>query len=195
MSKKTTADPSADAPHDESAEEAAARAAGKGAPTPTRKEREAANRRPLVPSDRKEAARQSRARTNEQRDRARAGMAAGEERYLTARDRGPQRRYVRDFVDARYNVGEFMIPIILFVLLLSFFPAFQTYSILVLWFFVLVTIIDSVVLGFRVHNRIRDKFGAGNVQRGLRWYATMRAVQLRVMRLPKPQVKRREFPN
>ena len=30
---------------------------------------------------------------------------------------------------------------------------------------------------------------------GLRWYAAMRALQLRPLRLPKPQVKRGQFPN
>ncbi|MCU1443346.1 MAG: Membrane protein, partial [Cryobacterium sp.] len=29
----------------------------------------------------------------------------------------------------------------------------------------------------------------------VRWYAAMRALQLRVMRLPKPQVKRGQFPS
>jgi uncharacterized membrane protein len=102
---------------------------------------------------------------------------------------------VRDYVDARYGIGEFMIPIILFVLILSFVQSLQAYSILVLWFFVLVTIVDSIFLGFRLNKLIAEKFGAGKVERGLRWYATMRSIQLRIMRLPKPQVKRREFPS
>jgi hypothetical protein len=32
------------------------------------------------------------------------------------------------------------------------------------------------------------------MQKGNRWYAAMRALQLRLMRLPKPQVKRGNFP-
>ena len=75
---------------------------GKGHATPSRKEREAANKRPLVPSDRKEAARMERARANEERNKARIGLAAGDERYLPMRDRGPQKKFARDFVDARY---------------------------------------------------------------------------------------------
>jgi hypothetical protein len=195
LAKKTTADASAGAANDEPSSDEATKQTRKGTPTPTRKEREAANKRPLVPSDRKEAARQSRAKSTELRERARIGMAAGDDRYLTARDRGPQRRYVRDYVDARYGIGEFMIPIILFVLILSFVQSLQAYSILVLWFFVLVTIVDSIFLGFRLNKLIAEKFGAGKVERGLRWYATMRSIQLRIMRLPKPQVKRREFPS
>ena len=58
----------------------------KGHATPTRKEQEAARKRPLVPSDRRLAARQSRSQVQAARDRARVGMANGEERYLPARD-------------------------------------------------------------------------------------------------------------
>ena len=68
--------------------------AGKGHATPTRKEREAANLRPLVNSDRKAASKASRAKMAESRERARIGMANGEEKYLVARDRGPQRRFI-----------------------------------------------------------------------------------------------------
>ena len=56
----------------------------------------------------------------EARERARIGMANGEEKYLVARDRGPQRRYIRDFVDARFSVGEIMIPIMFVVIILTF---------------------------------------------------------------------------
>lgn len=200
MAKKLTTDTQPDSTGDvviESAEETANRLAGKGAPTPTRKEREAANKRPLVPSDRKVATKESRAKSQEARDRARAGMAAGDERYLTARDRGPQRRFVRDYVDARFNVGEFMIPLMLLVIVLTFTPApaIQTYGIFVLWLFVLVAVIDCFLLGLRIQKKLAAKYGEGKVEKGVRWYAAMRAIQLRIMRLPKPQVKRREFPS
>jgi hypothetical protein len=181
----------------ETADETAARLAGKGQPTPTRKEQEAARKRPLVPSDRKEAAKQSRSKSNEARERARVGMAAGDDRYLTARDRGPQRRYVRDFVDARFSVGEFMIPLMLFVIVLTFTPiqSVQEYGIIALWAFVLVALVDSFVLGIRIRNKLASKFGANKVEKGVRWYAAMRSIQLRIMRLPKPQVKRGQYPS
>ena len=150
-----------------------------------------------MPSDRKEAAKQARAKTQATRERARAGMAAGEERYLTARDRGAQRRYVRDYVDARFSAGELIIPVAVVFILLSFVPnpAIATYGVIVLWVFFGVAVIDSVVLGFLVRKRIAAKFGDDKVERGLRWYAAMRAFQLRVIRLPKPKVKRGQWPS
>jgi hypothetical protein len=171
--------------------------AGKGHATPTRKEREAANLRPLVNSDRKAAGKASRAKMAESRERARIGMANGEEKYLVARDRGPQRRYIRDFIDARFSVGEIMIPIMFVVIILTFVQddVFQVLAILGLWLFFILAVVDCLIVGFRINRKLAAKFGADQLQRGNRWYAAMRALQLRMMRLPKPQVKRGQYPN
>jgi len=166
---------------------------GKGRPTPTRREREAANRRPLVATG-KEAQKEQRARMAEARDRARVGLAAGEEKYLPARDKGPQRRYVRDFVDARYSIGEIMIPVMFVVIILTFFrdPTAQAVTLLALWGFFALAIVDSVVVGRQVTKRVAARFG--EPEKGLKWYAAMRALQMKPMRLPKPQVKRGQYP-
>lgn len=169
---------------------------GKGHPTPTRKEREAANRRPLVSGDRRASNKVARARMAEARDRARVGMANGEEKYLQARDKGPQRRYIRDYIDARFSVGEIMIPILFIIIILSFIDnvSFQIASVFALWGFFLIAVADCLVVGFVVNRKLTAKFGQDHLQRGNRWYAAMRAMQLRAMRLPKPQVKRGAYP-
>jgi hypothetical protein len=175
--------------------QAEAIATGKGRPTPTRKEREAARKRPLVPNDRKQARKEHREKMNAAREKARLGMAAGEERYLPQRDKGPQKKWVRDYVDARISIGEFLIPVMFFVIILTFIPSVeaQTISILGLWAFFLVAVLDSVLLGFIIRRKLTAKYGADKVEK-VRWYAAMRALQLRVLRLPKPQVKRGQFP-
>ncbi|MDO9398314.1 MAG: DUF3043 domain-containing protein [Herbiconiux sp.] len=170
---------------------------GKGYATPTRKEREAANKRPLVPTDRKAASKDARARQQELRDKARIGMANGDEKYLPARDKGAQRKFVRDYVDARWNIGEFLIPAMFVVILLTLVPApeVQAGVMLGLYAFVVIVIGDCVFMGFRIMKKIKAKFGDDKVERGLRWYATMRALQFRRLRLPKPQVKRGDYPS
>ncbi|MBM7504728.1 DUF3043 domain-containing protein [Agromyces aurantiacus] len=174
----------------------AAGKAGKGAPTPSRAAQEAARKRPLVPDDRKEAARQARARASEQRERARLGLAAGEEKYLPVRDRGPQKKYVRDYVDARFSIGEVLIPVMFAVIVLTFIPSYevQTIGIFGLWAFFLVSVVDVIILGTVLKRKLAAKFGADRVER-IRWYAAMRALQLRPLRLPKPQVKRGQYPS
>lgn len=183
-------------PTEETLEETQARQKpGKGAPTPTRAEREAARKRPLVPNDRKEAAKQARAKQAEARERARIGMANGDEKYLPARDRGPQKKYVRDYIDARFSIGEFLVPVMFLVIILTVVPNYevQSLAILLLWAFFLIAVIDVVVLGFVVRRKLAKKFGEDRVEK-VRWYAAMRALQMRFLRLPKPQVKRGQYP-
>lgn len=164
---------------------------GKGRPTPTRAEREAARKRPLV-ADTKEAKARAKAQMAEQREKARVGMAAGDDRYLAARDKGPQRRFVRDWVDSGWNIAEFVMPVMVVVLLLMFInvPLIQVYSYAVLWVFVIFTVIDMIITSIRVKRAARRKFGEDRIEKGLGWYGAMRTVQMRFMRLPKPQAKR-----
>jgi Protein of unknown function (DUF3043) len=172
-------------------------AAGKGRATPTRKEREAANRRPLVPTDRKEASRLSKDQVAAQRERARVGMAAGEERYLPLRDKGPQKRYTRDFVDARWNVGEILLPLLVLVILSYFFQGSMAWlaeaALIGVWIVIAIVVVDGLVMTFQLRKRLVAKFGS--MERGVRWYAFMRAIQLRPMRMPKVQAKRGQYPS
>lgn len=169
---------------------------GKGRPTPSRRQAEAMNARPLVGGVNKAAQKQVRQQRVDARERARVGMMNGEERYLTIRDKGPQRRYVRDYVDARWNIGEWMIPATLVFLLLSFIPGpTQAYTLIIIWSFVLVAIIDAVIMSAMVRRKLAAKFGPDKVERGIRFYAAMRSFQFRPLRMPKPQVKRGNYPS
>jgi hypothetical protein len=168
----------------------------KGRPTPSRKEQEAARKQPLVPSDRRLAARQSRTQQASQRDRARVGMAKGEEKYLPARDKGPQKRFARDFVDARFSIGEVLLPSLVIVIVSYVLPPeISSIALIVIWLVLLVVVADGIWMGQKIVTRMAAKYGKDKVERGLRWYSFMRAIQLRPMRLPKPQVKRGQYPS
>jgi hypothetical protein len=179
-------------PADEYAETSAS---GKGRATPSRAEQEAARKRPLV-ADTKEAKARARAELAASRDKARLGMAAGDERYLPVRDKGPQRKYVRDFVDAGWHLGEFVMPMMVIVIIATFIPIafFQYWSFVGLWIFILFVIGDMIILSMRIKKKVGERFGVDNRERGLGWYAAMRSMQMRFMRLPKPQVKRGQHP-
>jgi Protein of unknown function (DUF3043) len=171
----------------------------KGRPTPTRKEQEAARKQPLVPSDRRLAARQSRDQVAAQRDRARVGMARGEDKYLPARDKGPQKRFARDFVDARFSIGEVLLPVLVLVILTYVLPAslasIASIALIAVWLILLVVVADGIWMGQKIITQLGAKYGKDKVERGIRWYSFMRAIQLRPMRLPKPQVKRGQYPS
>ncbi|GAA2226114.1 hypothetical protein GCM10010430_01370 [Kitasatospora cystarginea] len=170
--------------------------AKKGRPTPKRSEAEANRRnRVTVPKDRKEAARQSRERLRVEREQQRQALLNGDERRLPLRDKGPVRRFTRDYMDSRWTMAEFFLPYAVVVLVLSIVrnPMLQLVAqLLFLLFFVLV-ILDSVRLGLGLRKTLAERFPNDNT-RGAVAYGLMRTLQMRRLRLPKPQVKRGERP-
>ncbi len=161
---------------------------GKGRPTPTRKEAEAAARaRAKASLDPKGARRVSGATRGERSREIRAGIKAGDERYLTARDRGPVRRFVRDFVDHRLCLAELALPL-LFASLLFSSAGYGALGTGIMNALLLMVIIDSVYLRFRLRRELARRF-PGQSTKGVTFYAFMRALQLRFLRLPKPQVR------
>ncbi|MEU0337175.1 DUF3043 domain-containing protein [Streptomyces sp. NPDC006193] len=170
--------------------------APKGRPTPKRSQAQSRRRSVAnTPTSRKEAARRQREERRQALERQRQALAGGDERYLPARDRGPVRRFARDWVDSRFNVAEFFLPLAVVILVLSVVrvPSVQTIALL-LWLVVIVLIVlDAAVSGFGLRKRLKERFGDENT-RGAVAYALMRSLQMRRLRLPKPQVKRGERP-
>jgi hypothetical protein len=168
--------------------EAEARSSGKGRPTPTRKEAEAAARaRAKAALDPKGSRRQQRSQRSSRSQEIRAGIKAGDERYLPARDQGPVKRFVRDFVDHRLSMAEFAIPL-LFSSLLASAAGFAAVGNGIMNATLLVVVLDSVFLRWRMRKELTRRF-PGESLKGTTFYALMRALQLRFLRLPKAQVK------
>lgn len=172
---------------------------GKGRPTPKRKVAEAANRRPLVPQDRKAAAKEAKAAQRVERDRQYAAMQTGDERYLPVKDKGPVRRYVRQYVDARWSLGELFLPVAIVMLLLNMLltsvsPELAFLGLVVLYLFIVGMVVDVAIMWRRLRKKLVARFGDDAIQRGLMMYAITRVFQIRRARLPKPQVKHGEYP-
>ncbi|MEU3415118.1 MULTISPECIES: DUF3043 domain-containing protein [unclassified Streptomyces] len=170
--------------------------APKGRPTPKRSEARTQRRSVAhTPTNRKEAAKRQREERRQALERQRQALANGDERYLPARDKGPVRRFARDWVDSRFNVAEFFLPLAVVILVLSVVRIGAIQSIaLLLWLIVIVLIVlDAAVSGFRLKKRLAERFPDENT-RGAVAYALMRSLQMRRLRLPKPRVKRGERP-
>jgi hypothetical protein len=173
------------------------RPGAKNRPTPSRREQEAANKRPLVPTDRKAAVKQSREDLRLARAKQRAAMLSGDESALPPRDKGPVRRFIRDTVDSRWNVGEFMLPVMIVVLLLTFLtslvPESASWAMLLVFIMVyglvVIGVLDAFLMWRRTKAKIVAKFGEAP-PRGSAMYAVMRAFQMRRSRLPRAQVAR-----
>ncbi|MEU9790899.1 DUF3043 domain-containing protein [Streptomyces sparsogenes] len=170
--------------------------APKGRPTPKRSVAQS-QRRSLAstPTNRKDAARRQREARRADLARQREALAGGDERYLPARDKGPVRRFARDFVDSRFHVAEFFLPLAVVILVLSMVQAgaMQTYVLLLWMLVILLIVVNSIVLAIQLKRQLRKRFPDENL-RGAVPYALMRTLQMRRLRLPKPQVKRGERP-
>lgn len=167
-------------------------AVGKGRPTPSRKEAEARRKQTLkVPSDPKAAKKAARARAAEEREVARAGLMAGDERYLPARDQGPVRGFVRDYIDGRWAAAELFLPLALIVLVVGFLPVanIQGYVSAAWMFLTVFIIVDTSLLMFRLNRELARRWPAKAERKGATFYAVMRVLQLRRLRLPPPRVR------
>lgn len=163
----------------------------KGRPTPTRKEAEAAAKaRAKVPRTRREMAAARKLSRSESNAQMRQAMRTGDTRYLPARDQGPVRHFIRDYVDSHFSLIELLIPLMLVVLILgwsgsSTLTTFANLSMLAV--FVLI-VIDLVRLRIRLGRELATRFPDSSIK-GNTYYAVARSLQMRFMRLPKAQVK------
>ena len=164
---------------------------GKGRPTPSRREAEAAAKeRAKVPRTRKEQSAAQRLGKSESNSHIRARMKAGDEKYLLPRDKGPVRRFIRDFVDSRISFIELLIPLLIVTMVLGY-SGNQTargWGNAILMGTVLLVFVDMYGLRRRLRKQMAARF-PDEPTKGTTYYAVTRALQMKFMRLPKSQVK------
>jgi len=148
-----------------------------------------------VDNDRKAA----KARARDERRRAASlqhkAMLSGDEAHLPPRDRGPVRRFIRDYVDARWNIGEWLLPIMLVTLIVSYLQPNQTTLAItmMLYLVVLFAIGDSLLTWRKIKKQLSEKYSPAEISGG-GFYTFMRTFQLRRWRMPRAQVARGQFP-
>jgi len=162
----------------------------KGRPTPKRKEAESKRKvsslAPIVTKDQKRA---SKAQAREDRVAQRAAYMRGDESALPARDRGPARRFVRNYVDSRRSTGEYFLPTIFVVLVFTLVrnPIIQIGAMVLMYAMLLVAVIDGIFLSRKIRKAVQEQF-PGTETKGLGMYAWLRSTQMRRLRAPHPQV-------
>lgn len=165
----------------------------KGRPTPKRVDARTQRRTAVAarPTDRKSAGRQQREARRVAMAKQREALAGGDPRHLPARDQGKVRKAVRDYVDARWHVAEMFLPFAVVIVVLSMLPNLQLKDIsLILWLVLIVAIVAQTVWTMFALDRDMKRRFPNDDRRGIRWYGFMRTLQMRRMRMPKPQVKR-----
>ena len=201
--RRKSADLVSDATATVSAETEASAAPKAKAYTPSKKElgvatpkRTSAQRRhdtAAAPANRREAYKQMRERQKVERAEASAGMRAGDERYLLARDRGPERALVRAIVDSKRTAGTWFFAgaIIVFIGSTGRMPVQVQLGANLLWAILAIAVIaDSILISRRVKKLVTARHPSTTQRMGsLYLYGIMRGLTFRRMRMPKPQVE------
>jgi hypothetical protein len=163
----------------------------KGRPTPKRNEAIAARKvSSRAPASTKEEKKRAKEAARASRITARAAYMRGDENALPARDKGPVKRFVRNYVDSRKSIGEYFLPIIFVVLFLTLipYPIFQIGSIIIMYSVLLISVIDGFFLSKKIKTVVTEKFPGADLK-GIGMYGWLRSTQMRRMRSPKPQIK------
>lgn len=156
---------------------------GKGVPTPTRKQAEAARRQRVNPVLSKK----------EEKAKDRDLRRSSQQKAMAAQDQRPERVLLRDFIDARFNVTEFLLPTWLVVfavsLLATKWPVLIEYSAIAAWLLLVLAVIDLLLM-WRGYKKLLNVRHPGASTRGLLMVGINRALSIRPWRVPAPRIKR-----
>ncbi|MGI8459564.1 MAG: DUF3043 domain-containing protein [Propionibacteriaceae bacterium] len=157
----------------------------KDRPTPSRREAEAARRERLHPTLSKK----------DQRKLAARSSRVDRMKTMQARDNTPEKSLMRDYIDSRRNLGEFLLPSLIVILALTFLnsvlPQLTLISTLVMYLFIILVIVDGAMM-WRGFKKVLAQRIPGATRQGLLMYGMNRLIQIRRFRVPAPRVKRGE---
>ena len=162
----------------------------KGRPTPKRKDAESARKvSSLAPARSKEEKARQKSAARAARIAQRAAYLRGDESALPARDRGPVKRFVRNYVDSRRSIGEYFLPVIGIVLIVSLIPiaAAAVIGVVLMYTVLFASVIDGLLLTRKIKREVMARFPSES-PKGLGMYGWLRSTQMRRMRAPKPGV-------
>lgn len=157
--------------------------AKKDRPTPSRREAEAARRQRVTTTlTPKESRRLTAQQNRTQRLKA-----------VNVREAAPEKALMRDYVDARFSLGEFLLPSLVVILALSFLstavPSITAFSTLLMYAFILLVLFDAWRM-WRGFKQVLAKRMPHAPTRGLMMYGVNRMIQIRRFRMPSPRLKR-----
>jgi hypothetical protein len=164
----------------------------KGRPTPKRKDAQAARKvSSIAPAVSKEDKKRAKEAARADRVSSRAAYMRGDESALPFRDKGPVKKFVRNYVDSRRSIGEYFLPLIFAVLALTLIPSpiFQVGSIVIMYSVLLASVINGIILSRKLKSEVLQRFPGAEVK-GIGMYGWLRSTQMRRMRAPKPSVQR-----
>ena len=113
----------------------------------------------------------------------------GEESALPYRDKGPARRFVRNYIDERRSISEYFLVLIMLVLFLTIIPipAIQLAAVALMYSSMIFMTVNGIFLSRKLKKLVAEKYPE-EPTKGIGMYGWMRSTQLRRLRAPAPQV-------
>jgi hypothetical protein len=157
----------------------------KGRPTPSRKEAEDARRNRVTRTLTKKEARAENTRQNRV-ERAKS---------MSARESVPEKALMRDYVDSRFSIGEFLLPALVIILALTFLstavPRIALISTIAMYAFILLVLFDCFLMWRGFKKVLAERLPKAS-PKGLLMYGMNRSIQIRRFRMPAARIKRGE---
>jgi Protein of unknown function (DUF3043) len=155
----------------------------KDRPTPSRREAEAARRQRVIRTMTPKEARREAARRNR----------AERMKTLNAREATPEKQLLRDYVDARFSLGEFLLPSLVVLLAASFmsqvWPPVTLIATLIMYVYIILVLLDGALM-WRGFKKVLAQRLPKVSPKGLLMYGMNRCIQIRRFRMPPPRLKR-----
>lgn len=168
---------------EEPAQNITVRRGEKKGPTPTRREAEAARMERLHPN----------LSPKEQRKADRQARYEAQALAWDKVERSPERTLLRDFVDTRWTVAEFMMPAMILIMAVMLAtmtnPLLSSYVALSLWVLMFFAIINTWVM-WRSFKKLLAERVPGASTKGLLMYMINRSMMIRRFRRPAPRINR-----
>ncbi len=140
----------------------------------------------------KELKKRQREEYAQERRRNQERMMAGDEAYLLPRDKGKEKRFIRDFIDSRRFLMNMFLPLTFIVVLIMLVgtqqPAIANLASVVMLVIFVIMLVEGIWLGRRVNRLVNERFPDhpfGGWHLGM--YAFTRATMIRKFRTPAPQ--------
>ncbi len=114
-------------------------------------------------------------------------------RAMAARDAVPEKQLMRDYVDARFSLGEFLLPSLVVILAFSFLsqviPNITVIATAVMYLYILLVLLDGFWM-WRGFKKVLAQRLPKASPKGLAMYGMNRMIQIRRFRIPPPRIKR-----
>lgn len=155
----------------------------KAEPTRTRRQAEAERMEKLHPT----------LTPKEQKKAARKAREAARVEAFEKQENQPERQFARDYVDTRWTVNEFMMP--LFILIMAATMATMTnvvvssYILISMWVVIGMVVINTFFVWRGFKKEFTRRF-PNSSHKGLMFYIFNRSIMLRRFRQPSPRIKR-----